>query len=182
MKQIIISIFIFISMGIVAQEKAVEEGKGFNSVFQKLKSGSWEGSVKGFIQLKDTCNNIFFSSTIDENAHLENIPDKNEIYDVSFKNYIVDNSNMKIKYTTYNRANVFKISIPNGEYQFNLIDGSCEVVIKGLKYEYFETEKSELLILYFVKDVGLFPSRYIRGAPVVFVAEGSTLVFQIIKS
>lgn len=172
---------LLISMSIAAQEKTVEEGKGFNSVFQKVKSGEFDGNANGYIQIKDKNGKILMSSFIDEKSQLNIVPDKNKIYDVSFKNYIVENSNIKIRYTTYNYANVFKIIIPDGEYQLNLIDGSCEGIIKWLKFEYFETDKMELLILYFVKDVGLFPSKFRRGDPVVFVSAGSYLAFHIYK-
>ncbi len=181
MKTMFSVIVLLISVGIVAQESSSEEGYGFNSIFQKVESGVFNGSVKGFVSVKNTSGKVLYSSFIDEKSQLEIVPDKNKIYDISFKNYIINSGDVSVKYTTYNRANVFKITIPDGEYQLNLIDGSCEATIKWLKYEYSETEKQELLILHFVKDVGLFPSKHRKGSPAVFVAAGSYFVFKIAK-
>src|SRR5690606_27247389 len=113
-------------------------------------------------------------------AYLNLIPDINEIYDVSFKNYTIETDSIKIEYGTYAYANAIALTYNGFKYELNLFDGACIYVINGLEYNYYEQDEYELLILNFSDNVGLHSGRCLTE-PFIFIGKGSTLVFKIKK-
>ncbi|MGM0620212.1 MAG: hypothetical protein ACQETJ_04130 [Bacteroidota bacterium] len=176
----IISILLLLPQLTIPQEKFSTEGLGFNSVFQNEVQGNFQGKVTGILHLesKDGTSDPF--SFAGSEVKLTIVPDTNVIYDVSFKNYSFGNDKLRFRYSTYNRANALSVFINGAEYTTRLIDGACELVLKGLDYKYFDEGNSELLLLAFNKDVGLSPGSC-NGEPEIFIKKGSTVAMSISK-
>ncbi|TKG94388.1 hypothetical protein EYV94_14000 [Puteibacter caeruleilacunae] len=180
MKQLLVILSVLCSLNSFAQDKFYKEGEGFPSIFQKLKQAEKKGTVSGMIQYKLEEGDSQVAVFTKNEANLNIRPDKNEIYDVSFKEYITENAAVKLKYTTYNYSNAFHITTEQGTFQLSLIDGACLAVIKGIDYEYIETDKEELLVMNFSDDVGLSQGKC-NTKPDFFIQKGSTLIFRIQK-
>jgi hypothetical protein len=176
----IISILLLLPQFAISQEKFSREGLGFYSVFQNEVQGNFQGKVTGILHLESKDGNSDSFSFAESKVKLTIVPDTNVIYDVSFKNYSFGNSKMKFRYSTYNRANGLSVFINDAEFTTTLIDGACELVLKGLDYKYFDEGDSELLLLAFNKDVGLSPGSW-NGESEIFIKKGSTVAMSISK-
>lgn len=176
----IISILLLLPQLTNSQEKFSTEGMEFNSVFQNEVQGNFPGKVTGMLQLESKDGNSDSFSFAESEAKLTIVPDTNVIYDVSYKNYSFDSSKVRFRYSTYNRANALSVFINDAEYTTTLIDGACELVLKGLDYKYFDEGDSELLLLLFNNDVGLSPGSC-NGEPEIFITKGSTIAMSISK-
>jgi len=152
----------------------------FNSSFQKLAKGKFKGFADGLLQFENIDGKILSVSFSKDSAYLDIVADKNDVYDVSSKNYSVKTGDTQIKYSTYFRANALFVTIGNNIYTLSLFDGSCSGVIKGLDYEYIPNGEAELLIIHFSDKVGLCATNCYTS-PVFFVLKGSTLIFHIKK-
>ncbi|TKG93620.1 hypothetical protein EYV94_15335 [Puteibacter caeruleilacunae] len=152
MKQVLILILTIFTSSVFSQTRYID-GTGFNSAFQQIKRANYYGSVKGRIMLKKgtQCDTI----NLNQPASLEIIPDKNEIYDVSKKTYIVKTNDFGIRYSTYCLANELVINKNNLNHQISMIDGGCDLVIPGLKWYYIQKEESEILVLFITDDISL---------------------------
>ena len=170
-----------LSTCLCAQNAWYKNGEGFKSEFQGLKTGNFKGYISGILRLDYKNGEKTISSFSADSAFLDIIQDTNNIYDVSFKNYSAKNKELLLLYRTYGMANEIMITIENNEYYLSLIDGGCDLVIKGLGYEYVLTNDNyELLILHFESDVGLCSTKY-YSSPELFIKKGSTLIFWIKK-
>lgn len=176
------TVFLFVVVSTTAQSDWYKDGTGFNSCFQKLKEGNYSGIAEGRLQLITNDGDRITTLLSKDSASLEIVPDKNEVYDVSFKNYSTGNNDIKVLYKTYGYANEIVITKDKKDYELSLIDGGCDVVINGLDYQYVTTDEKELLIITFSKDVGLFTSRHYDLSPDLIIAKGSNIVFSIFKS
>jgi hypothetical protein len=173
-------IFLTIAFSGFAQGNWFAEGQGFNSVFQNREKGDYMGKVTGTLQLRFEDGEIEYCTFANSYAELSVRPDKNKIYDVSFKNYTFGNNKIKLRYSTYNLANALTVFISDTEYTTTLIDGACELVLSGLEYKYFDEGETELLLLLFSNDVGLSLGSC-NVDPQLFIEKGSTLVLSITK-
>ncbi|TKG88763.1 hypothetical protein EYV94_26755 [Puteibacter caeruleilacunae] len=180
MKQILAIILAMVSLSTFPQDSRSKDGKGFNSIFQKLKEGKKKGVVTGVLKVKYCDGEVISEVFSESSATLQIKPDANEIYDVSHKTYLTKNDNMKVEYTTYNYANSIKIYTDKEPYHLSLIDGACLGVINGINYQYVQTEDKELLILHFSKDIGLSPGKCFTSAE-CYILKGSILIFCISK-
>jgi hypothetical protein len=134
--------------------------------------------VYGILEFETKGKDRFSTSFSKDSAFLDIVPDLNEIYDVSFKNYTTKNSSIKLLYKTYAYANELVITIDKQDYQLSLIDGACIGNIKGMEYEYITTTEKEFLIITFSENVGLCATRCYT-IPELYILKGSTLVFSI---
>lgn len=170
-----------LSTCLCAQNAWYKNGEGFKSEFQGLKTGNFKGYISGILWLDHKNEKNTIHSLSADSAFLDIIQDPNNIYDVSFKNYSAKNKELLLLYRTYGMANEIMITIEDNDYYLSLIDGGCDLVIKGLVYEYIvSNDDSELLILHFESDVGLCSTKY-YSSPELFIKKGSTLIFRIKK-
>jgi hypothetical protein len=154
------------------------DGSGFKSCFQKLKSGDFSGSMSGVLLLvKNGSTNVITHNFLKEKSVLNIVYDKDEVYDVSRKNYLTQKSGIKLRYTTYCFANCFELIINGDTCRYNVIDGGCDLVIDGLEWRYYADDDRELLFLNVTKDFGLWKRRTSISSYVV--KAGSVLCFNI---
>jgi len=173
-------VLVFITSISLAQDIRFIEGLGFSSIFQNSESGIFKGKVSGIVQLGHRDSTIESYSFAGNDAVLNIIPDKAKIYDISFKEYSCETSNMKFSYTTYNRSNSLSVYLNGSEFSTTLIDGACELIFTDLDYKYFDDGDAELLLLIFGNDIGLSPGGC-NGTPEIFIKRGSTMVFSIAR-
>jgi hypothetical protein len=157
------------------------DGNGFDSVFQSLESGNFSGTINGILMVKDSENKESLLDFQGSYAKLEIEKDEDEVYDVSYKKYSGQTTSGKtiIKYETYAFANSFGIEFIGEFYNLSLIDGACDLVIRGLEY-YYESEKStEYLIIRITKEIELKNSYKNKTRKVIKLLPNSTLVIAI---
>jgi hypothetical protein len=162
---------------------ATIEGKGFDSIFQNLKEGFFQGQVSGELRIVNLSGDTVKVSFDKGKALLQIQPDPDEVYDVSRKVYSCSSKNDKTSFTysTYAHSNAIGLNFKDKDYGFNLIDGDCYSVFKNLDYAYIQTAKQEQLTLCFTGNVELtYPPSHI--GPVIIILTGSRLTFVIEKS
>lgn len=127
----------------------------FNSVFRNTKYGDFEGTINGVLFLKNTAGQDLILDFQGSPASLKLKPDEDEIYDVSWKNYIGYTTSQKsyINYQNYAFANRLKIIIASKTFSVGIIDGDVSMIVKGLKYEYRAEKSTEYLILSVEKEI-----------------------------
>lgn len=134
-----------------------KNGTGFNSVFQKLESGEFKGTVNGLLIIRNinSKESVLDFQGSDCSLNIKHDPD--EIYDKSTKIYkgITTSGKTEIEYKTYYWANAFTININAVTFEISIIDGDCSGVINGLDYEYRTDASTEYMILQFTSEVTL---------------------------
>jgi len=177
-----IVLVIIVTVSVFAQNTNEHaNGQGFNSIFQNMKEGKFMGHLSGRLILTGQDGKTIETAFNQTQAQLQIIPDPNNVYDVSRKEYSSTKGDITFTYTTYATANAISITISGQEYGFSFIDGGCDLVFKNLEYEYKPTEKTEQLKLSFTKEIGLSLPKNC-GNPVVFIQSGSNLVFDMVKA
>ena len=141
-----------VTMGQV--EPTIINGTAFNSVFQNMVGGNFQGTVNGILILKSNHGKTLLDFQ-GSKAELEIETDSFEVYDVSTKIYkgLTTSGNTKIQYRTYGSANAIRINIFDDWYQLSYIDGSCYAVIDGLEYHYEIEKSAEYLVLVVTKEL-----------------------------
>jgi len=182
MKHLFILIFLFVSYHALSQDNRSRDGIGFDSYFQNYKKGNFQGQVSGELNLVKSSGESKIINIDKENAILQIVPDSNEVYDVSKKDYFFINQkgNISIKYSTYASANAIALKIDNVLYELSLIDGACDLVIKQIEFVYKQNVKQEVLYLFFTGKVGLSYPRTCDN-PTISIQPGSILIFAIEK-
>ena len=174
---------------------------GFNSVFQNMASGKFNGTANGVLLFKDFNQKevILDFQGSSANLFLETTTDTDTYYDVSHKVYTAytTSGKTKIEYRIYSSANALAISYNNQLFAISLIDGACESVIDGLSYKYMLEKDTEYLILNVRKQVKLSNTFYLSVEEIkaekkradykelkakerfIYLQPGSVLVFAI---
>jgi len=177
---VFVSVWCFCSHAFGQNFPETIEGKGFDSVFQNSKEGTFQGQVSGELRILNLSGDTLKISFDKENALLQIIPDPDEVYDVSRKVYSCSGKNQKatFRYSTYAHANAIGLSFESKEYGYNLIDGDCYSIFKNMYYSYHMKGNQEELTLFFTGNVALsFPPNHI--GPAINILTGSMLVFAI---
>ena len=132
-------------------------GTEFNSVFQKLTSGEFKGTVNGLLIIRNTNSEESVLDFQGSDCSLSIKYDPYEIYDKSTKIYkgTTTSGKTEIEYKTYYWSNAFTININAVTYEISIIDGDCSNVINGLDYEYRTDASTEYMILQFTSEVTL---------------------------
>ncbi|WP_165749981.1 hypothetical protein [Cellulophaga sp. Z1A5H] len=179
---LLISFVSFISFG--QDDTRYVEGNGFNSIFQNLESGNFEGTINGVLIVKDSDNEQSLLDFQGSYAKLEIEKDEYKVYDVSRKKYTgkTTSGKTKIKYETYAYANSFGIELKGEYYNLNLIDGACDYIINGLEYTYQSEKSAEYLIMRFTKEVKLMNDYDSDIRKTIKLLPNSTLVFVISRN
>ena len=150
------------------QRPAHKEPKPFNTIFAKLKNGDFNGTVNGVLILKSKNGKQLILDFQGSKANLRIVPDKDEVYDISYKKYtgFTTSGKTKFLYSTYSMGNEIGVVLNNVEFAKTHLDGcSCEA-IEGINYNYIEEKKYEYLILYIDKPIALTNWQYlIRNNP-----------------
>jgi len=192
MKITLLTILFCLSLSTSAQvfAKTHYNFNGFNTTFNKLKAGSFNGYADGMMQFEYINGNKLIATFSKDSAQLIIKPDTLEIYDISTKHYSVKTKEIQIDYLTYSAANDIRLTIGSNMYILSLIDGACMLAIDGLDYEYIPDGDKELLILHFSDKVFLYPAAQCNGPcgyslkepyPAIYISKGSTLIFYIKK-
>jgi hypothetical protein len=159
------------------------DGTGFKTCFIHEKSGNFLGSLSGVLRLvKNGSKDVLTYNFRNEESDLRLVYDENETYDVSRKNYIFRRNDIKFRYTTYCMANCFEIILNGDTCSYDVIDGGCDLVIDGIKWQYDTSDDHELLSLTFTKDVGLWQRKNWKNGKnfsSYVVKAGSKLLFNI---
>jgi len=163
--------------------------KPFNSVFQDFKSGNFSGTINGILVVKNYQGEKLILDFQGSKCELKIEPDKDEVYDVSYKIYSGETTSgkSKISYETYCQANFLDLIVNGKRYLVGLIDGACNDVIDGLDYEYVAEKSTEYLILKFLKPVKLRNWNYELGMvdnppkEEIIIQPSSVLVFAIYR-
>ena len=135
--------------------------------------------MSGVLNIRHVNGDRYSYSFFEDSMSLKVEKDPDQVYDISYKHYAVEKGEIKLDYTTYYNANRLTVTLSNKTYDFNLIDGSCEAVIKGLDYIYLAEEDKELLLIYFSGHVSLMSEKKGPKAWELFVEKGSVLCFNI---
>ena len=157
------------------------DGNGFDSVFQDLESGNFNGTINGILIVKNSDNKESLLDFQGSYAKLEIEKDKDEVYDLSYKKYVGKTTSGKtqIKYQTYGSANSFGIEFKGEFYELSLIDGACDLIINGLEYSYESEKSAEYLIIRVTKEIELKNSYKSKVRKSIRVLPNSTLIFAI---
>ncbi len=180
MRALLALLFLLLSFQTYCQSNRSKNGIGFDSFFQSLKEGNFSGEVSGELTLKKASGEEMKYGFQKQSARLDIVTDPNEVYDVSRKVYSCSKGGLSVAYSTYAEANAIEINIDKMTCELSLIDGGCDMVINGLEYVYKQTEKQEMLYLFFTGNVGLSQKRTSTD-PVYYVRPGSMLIFTINK-
>jgi hypothetical protein len=159
-----ISLLLFINLCFCTAQAQIERmslksigGTGFETCFKHEKSGNFSGSLSGVLRLvKNGSKDVLIYNFQNEESVLQLVYDENEIYDVSYKNYLFRGNDIKLRYTTYFWANSFEIILNGDTCSYDVIDGGCGFVVEGIKWQYDTSDDHELLVLTFTKDMGLW--------------------------
>lgn len=179
---IIVSSCFFIALVTYGQQNDYyREGDNFNSVFQHLETGTFQGSSNGLLLVRK--NDSPNKSLIDfqgSPAALIIEYDEHQIYDLSTKIYKGQSTSGKttITYSTYGGANALQITLNKKSYKLSLIDGACIYVIGGLNYHYEAEENTEYLLLTFTKTVTLQAT---TGTDSIHILPHSSLIFAMAR-
>lgn len=143
-------------------EPNIVNGTAFNSVFQNMVNGNFQGTVNGILILENHKGKILLDFQGSE-AELVIETDSFEVYDVSTKIYkgLTTSGNTEIQYRTYGSANAVRINIFDDWYELSYIDGSCYGVIDGLEYQYVIEKSAEYLVIVVTKELILNNWQYI---------------------
>ncbi|WP_217425113.1 hypothetical protein [Flavobacterium sp. 7E] len=135
-------------------KQTIQNDKEFNSVFSKVDSGLFSGTVNGVLFLNDGDREIILDFQ-GSKAYLTLEKDADEVYDVSTKIYHGKTTSGKssIEYKTYAHANYLVINIATENYQVGIIDGACDEIINGIEYFYKSEKNTEYLILKVKKEL-----------------------------
>jgi len=157
--------FFFISSVSFGQVKQIKwnESEGFQSVFQDLDSGTFEGTTNGIIifEKQDGPKIILdFQGSVGE---LIIKKDPYQVYDVSTKSYTgyTTSGSTELRYETYALAHKIGIKLENQWFELSTIDGACAMIIDGLEYSYHTEEKTEYLVLLVTKMLELDNWQYL---------------------
>lgn len=178
---------IFLSISYAQKVDVVNNEAGyFESVFKDIKSGTFSGTANGVLFVKDSKAKSLILDFQGSTSTLEVEEDENEIYDVSSKNYTgyTTSGKTKVEYQTYAMANQLIIALSFGTFQAGIIDGACDVLIKGLDYYYKAEKDTEYLILRAeepIKIINFFslPDNDESKEQKIYLQPNSTLVFAI---
>ena len=180
---ILASLLVFFSLQSFGQQYSeyAIDGNGFDSVFQDLESGNFNGTVNGILIVKGSDNKESLLDFQGSYAKLEIEKDEDEVYDLSYKKYIGKTTSGKteIKYQTYGSANSFGIEFKGEFYELSLIDGACDLIINGLEYSYKSEKSAEYLIIQVTKEIELKNSYKSKVRKSIIVMPNSTLIFAI---
>lgn len=178
---------IFLSISYAQKVDVVNNEAGyFESVFKDIKSGTFSGTANGVLFIKNSKEESFILDFQGSVANLEMVEDDDNVYDVSSKNYIgyTTSGKTKIEYETYAMANELIITLSFGTFQAGLIDGACDLLIKGLSYYYKAEKDTEYLILRVEKPIKMtnffsLPDNMRSKEQNIFLEPNSTLIFAI---
>jgi hypothetical protein len=139
------------------------DGKEFNSVFQSLESGEFQGTTNGLLIIEKNNGSQLLLDFQRSEAVLQIEKDSNEVYDVSTKSYSgkTTSGQTEISYETYARANGIGVKLKGQWFEITAIDGACDMVINGLKYLYKAESNTEYLIINVEKEIELSNWQYI---------------------
>ena len=176
-------ILVFVSLQVLGQqysENAID-GNGFDSVFQELESGNFNGTANGILIVKESDNKESLLDFQGSYAKLKIEKDHAEVHDLSYKKYIGKSTSGKteIRYQTYGSANSFAIDFKGEFYELSLIDGACDLIINGLEYSYESEESTEYLIIRVTKEIELKNSSKSIVQNSIKILPNSTLIFAI---
>jgi len=157
MKQIHIILFsIFITINLYGQpNEEFRDGNGFNSAFQKLRSGEFSGTTNGILIIENLNGAVTILDFQGSFGKLEIVEDEYEVYDVSTKKYTGKTTSgiTEIRYETYARANSIGIHLMDQWFELSAIDGGCFLVINGIDYYYAAEESAEYLVINISKEL-----------------------------
>ena len=183
--KIILILFYFPIVQSICQEYQFHQP--FNSVFNKLKSGSFTVTINGILVISGEEGRKIILDFQGSNCELKIEPEKEEVYDVSTIIYIGETTSKKSKiiYETYGQANHLVVELSGLKYEAGIFDGAYTDVIDGLDYEYIAETNTEYLVLKFFKPVELnnyedldIPST-INKKNKIIIHPSSVLVFAI---
>jgi hypothetical protein len=164
---------------IMRMSPLVNGTEDFNSIFSKLTSGKFQGTVTGKLMLTVQEEDTTIAPQETE-ALLEIIPDEADVYDIAFANYSFKkgNTDYSIKYSEYCLANGIEIYIWGYTYELSGIDGSCDLVLPGLVYTYDVNGNTEKMTLNFTQDIILEDT---TREQILTIRKGSVLVWTFSK-
>lgn len=181
-RTLLTTILILVPILVLGQIDSISiDGIGFDSVFQNLESGNFNGTVNGILIVQDHENKESLLDFQGSYAKLEIEKDEDEVYDLSYKNYTGKTTSGKteISYQTYGSENSFGIEFKGLYYELSLIDGACDLIINGLEYSYESEKSAEYLIIRITKEIELRNRYKSRTQKSIRVLPNSTLIFAI---
>lgn len=134
-----------------------KEHDGFESVFQNLLTGEFDGTVNGILLVQKDNGSQLILDFQGAKAELNIVEDDHEIYDVSTKIYYgyTTSGKTRIKYETYSWANSISIELHGEWFTLSLIDGAADMAINGIEFLYVAEESTEYLMLRISKKLTL---------------------------
>jgi len=182
MKFSLTAILVFVAFVAKTQDRELVNCSGFSTCFSGMKVGVFDGQISGILKITTVKGESISFSFKSDQSSLSIIPDINEVYDISNKIYQAESADrrLKLEYKTYALANFLQIRLDNESFQLGGIDGGCDLIISGLKYEYKAAPTVGNLSLNFVKDVGLRMGRKCQS-PILVVCKGSLSNFDILR-
>ncbi|MFV0537140.1 MAG: hypothetical protein ACK5M3_07180 [Dysgonomonas sp.] len=178
---------IFFSISFAQKVDVVNNEVGyFESVFKNAKSGTFNGTINGVLFINDSNGKSLILDFQGSISSLGMTEDQDEVYDVSSKNYTgyTTSGKTKVEYQTYAMANRLIITLSSGTFQAGIIDGACDVLIKGLNYYYKAEKDTEYLILRAEEPIKMtnffsLPDNNESKEQKIYLQPNSTLVFAI---
>ncbi|WP_299107157.1 hypothetical protein [uncultured Tenacibaculum sp.] len=154
---------LFTSICFGQEQTIFKVGEEFNSVFQDLKNGVFNGSVNGILIVKKNKQTELIFDFQGSESTLNILPQEEEVYDVSTKSYLgkTTSGRTEIKYETYAYANGIGIKLNGQWFELSAIDGACDMVINGLDYSYHSESSAEYLVIKINKELELNNWRFL---------------------
>jgi len=164
------------------------------SIFQQFDHGQFFGTTNGYIQVLDGTDTIVLDFQASKTT-LSLIKEQGAAYDNCTKVYSTQTTSGKTRltYEAYSLANSILIILNGKHYIISTIDGTCDMPIGGLTFNYRHKGNTEYLTLFTEKPLQLSSVDYLlsakgmdyeearKTAKTITVLAGSTLILTMKK-
>lgn len=180
----ILAAFFLLSAAPAMSQTEKKQGEAYakpnfeQSVFYKVCTAAQHpslGSWKLDLMRQDESSVLRVDTNVE--GMLSIVPDEENVYDCSEKRYTMNHEQVKLEYAVYAWADRLRITFEGKTFEYNCIDGGCDVHIKHLKRDYTSSAKSETMRVDFTNDVVLHTRGGHEANEKLVVKKGSQFVF-----
>lgn len=160
--------------------EGVDNTKGFNDhrLFKMLKGNFGVYPMKVYASFEYEKDAQKFNFFFNNNGKFYMEEDEDDVYDSVRYSYEIKEQKGEIRYKIYSLANELVFTLDNVKYENSLIDGGCDMVIRGLDYQYKNIGNKEFLFLTFAENIRLCINNDPRKKCIT-LKKGGFIIFEI---
>lgn len=173
-------LFNFVGVAQIEGFQGVDNTKGFNDhqLFKMLKGNFGVYPMKVYASFEYEKDNQETTFSFNDNGKFYMEEDEDDVYDSVRYSYEIKEQKGEIRYKTYGLANELVFTLDNARYKRSLIDGGCDMVIRGLDYQYKNIGNKEFLFLTFTENIRLCINNDPRKKCIT-LKKGGFIIFEI---